>query len=204
MGSEIEIKLELKNEDVLVDILEDEKIKAELGNFSIVSMNASYFDTSDLDLLSHNYVIRIRKENGVKVCTLKKRKEELESGVLVREEWNKEINSNDYSLDYFPEVAGELKAIVGSKELREIIETDFIRRKLDVRYHDSLLELDVDYGKIIAGNKEIPIHEVEVELKEGTEKDILDFIEEYLKGYDLKVVTYSKFSRGLELFQKKI
>ena len=201
MGSEVEIKLEIRNEDILVDIMEDEKIKDKFGTFSIVSMNASYFDTKELDLLQHNYVIRIRKENGVKVCTLKKRKKELNSGVLVREEWNKEIVTNNYSLDYFPEVADELKEIVKDKELKEVIETDFIRRKMDIEYKSSLLELALDYGKIKANSKELPILEVEIELKKGIEKDILDFIDEYLKDYHLKVVTYSKFSRGLELYK---
>ena len=199
MGSEIEIKLEIKNEDLLIDIIEDEKIKNDFGSFSIISMNASYFDTRDLDLLQHNYVIRIRKENGVKVCTLKKRKKELNSGVLVREEWNKEIVTNNYSLDYFPEVAEELKGIVGDKDLVEIIVTDFIRRKIDISYKSSQLEFAVDYGKIKSNSKELPILEVEIELKKGLEKDILDFIAEYLKEYNLKVVTYSKFSRGVEL-----
>ena len=45
--------------------------------------------------------------------------------------------------------------------------------------------------------------EVEVELKEGVEEDILAFIEEYLKPYNLRVDTESKFARGLHLFMKK-
>lgn len=202
MSSEIEIKLEIKNEDLLIDIIEDEKIKNDYGSFSIISMNAIYFDTRDLDLLQNNYVIRIRKENGVKVCTLKKKKKELDSGVLIRDEWNKEIITNSYSLDYFPEVADKLNDIVKDKKLVEIIETDFIRRKIDINYKSSQLEFAVDYGKIKSNNNELPILEVEIELKKGLEKDILDFIDEYLTIYNLNVVTYSKFSRGVELFKR--
>lgn len=203
MGSEIEIKLAIKNEEIIARILDDEKIKSDFGSFTIVSMNADYYDTPDLDLLKHNYVLRIRKENGEYVCTLKKRDKELDSGVLIRKEWNKILPSKKLSLSYFSEVVGELEAIVGGKVLIEILETDFIRRKMDIAYKSSKLELAVDYGKIVSNDQEVPIMEVEIELKEGVEEDILAFIEEYLKGYSLRVDTESKFARGLHLFMKK-
>ena len=203
MGSEIEIKLDIKNEDVLTEILDDERLKKDFGHFTIISMNADYYDTRDLDLLRHNYVIRIRKENGDYVCTLKKRTKELESGVLIREEWNKEIPTKNIKLDYFPETKDEMAEIIGGKELVKIVETDFVRRTLDVEYGSSLLEMAVDYGKIISNGHEVPIMEVEIELKKGIESDIVPFIDEYLKDYNLKVETESKFSRGVDLFMKK-
>ncbi len=203
MGSEIEIKLSVKSEDVLSEILDDERLKKDFGHFTIISMNADYYDTRELDLLKHNLVIRIRKENGEYVCTVKKRTKELESGILVRGEWNKEIPSKTIKLDYFPEVKDEMEEIIGGKELVEIVETDFIRRTLDINYKNSVFELAVDYGKIIARHKEVLIMEVEIELKEGFEEEIVPFIDEYLKDYDLKVETESKFSRGVALFMKK-
>lgn len=203
MGSEIEIKLAVRSEDVLTDILDDERLKKDFGHYTIISMNADYYDTKDLDLLRHNFVIRIRKENGVYVCTLKKRTKELDSGVLVREEWNKEIPAKNIKLDYFPEAKDEMAAIIGDKELVKIVETDFIRRTLDIEFQSSVLEMAVDYGKIISGGHEVPIMEIEIELKKGIEADIVPFIEEYLKDYNLKVETESKFSRGVDLFMKK-
>lgn len=203
MGSEIEIKLSIKSEDILTEILDDERLKKDFGHFTIISMNADYYDTRELDLLKNNLVIRIRKENGEYVCTVKKRTMELESGILIRGEWNKEIPIKAIKLEYFPEIKDEMAEIIGGKELVEIVETDFIRRTLDIEYNGSLLELAVDYGKIIAGKYEEPIMEVEIELKRGTEEAIMPFIEEYLKDYDLKVETNSKFSRGVALFMKK-
>lgn len=203
MGSEIEIKLGISNEDIITQILDDEGLQRDFGNFSAISMNADYFDTKELDLLQHNYVVRIRKENGNNVATLKKRTKELDSGVLVREEWNVEVPANSkVKLDYFTEVKEELASIVGSKELVEIVETDFIRRVLDITYGESQLELAVDYGKIISKNREVPIMEVEVELKKGQEEDIMAFVEAYLKHYNLPVETESKFKRGVDLFMK--
>ena len=203
MGSEIEIKLSVKSEDVLTEILDDERLKKDFGHFTIISMNADYFDTRELDLLKHDIVIRIRKENGEYVCTVKKRTKELDSGILIREEWNKEIPSKTIKLDYFPEVKDEMIEIIGGKELIKITETDFIRRTLDIEYRSSVLELAVDYGKIISRNSEVPIMEVEIELKKGIEADIVPFIEDYLKDYSLKVETESKFGRGVALFMKK-
>ncbi len=203
MGSEIEIKLDIKNEDVLTEILDDERLKNDFGHYTIISMNADYYDTRDLDLLRHNFVIRIRKENGVYVCTLKKRTKELESGVLIREEWNKEVAVKGIKLEYFPETKDEMKAIIGNKELVKIVETDFVRRTLDIEYGSSELELAVDYGKIISNGQELPIMEVEIELKKGIETDIVPFIEDYLKHYNMKVKTESKFARGVDLFMKK-
>ncbi len=203
MGSEIEIKLSVKSEDVLTEILEDERLNKEFGHFTIISMNADYYDTKELDLLKHNLVIRIRKENGEYVCTIKKRTKELDSGILIREEWNKEIPVKAINLDLFPEIKDEMIEIIGGKELVEIVETDFIRRTLDIEYKNSVFELAVDYGKIISKHKEVLIMEVEIELIKGIESEIIPFIEEYLKDYDLKVEKESKFSRGVDLFMKK-
>lgn len=203
MGSEIEIKLDIKNEDILTDILDDERLKKDFGHYTIISMNADYYDTRDLDLLNNNFVIRIRKENGVYVCTLKKRTKELDSGVLIREEWNKEVPVKGIKLDYFPEAKDELKEIIGDKELVKIVETDFVRRTLDIKYGSSELEMAVDYGKIISKGQELPIMEVEVELKKGIESDIVPFIEDYLLEYGMTVKTESKFARGVDLFMKK-
>ena len=134
---------------------------------------------------------------------MKKRTKELDSGVLIREEWNKEIPVKNIKLDYFPEVQDEMAAIIGKKELVKIVETDFIRRILDIEYKSSVLELAVDYGKIISNNKEVPIMEIEIELKKGNEDDIISFKDEYLNEYELTIETESKFARGVDLFMKK-
>lgn len=51
MGSEIEIKLDIKNEDVLIEILDDERLKNDFGHYTIISMNADYMIQETLDLL---------------------------------------------------------------------------------------------------------------------------------------------------------
>ena len=203
MGSEIEIKLGISREEDIGKILGDARLGADFGEFAVISMNARYYDTRELDLLARNYVVRIRKENGANVATLKKRHKELDSGVMVREEWNHEVPSNSrMKLSYFTEVEEELEGIVGHKELVEIVETDFIRRILNVEFQGSQLEMAVDHGKIISKGQEVPIMEVEIELKEGEAEAITGFMEEYLQEYQLPVEMESKFRRGVDLFLK--
>ncbi len=203
MGSEIEIKLGISREEDIGKILGDARLGADFGEFAVISMNARYYDTRELDLLARNYVVRIRKENGANVATLKKRHRELDSGVMVREEWNHEVPPNSrIKLSYFPEVEKELEGIVGSKELVEIVETDFIRRVLNVEFQGSQLEMAVDHGKIVSKGQEVPIMEVEIELKEGEAEAITGFMEEYLREYKLPIEMESKFRRGVDLFLK--
>lgn len=199
MGTEFEIKLGVENETLMKEILSDPTINS-LGEFSIISMHAYYYDTAALNLLDVRYSLRMRKENGQYVATLKTGHESESKGVFLRNEWNVPLKSKAFSIDVFEEEKEHLMAITKGESLKVILETDFIRRKMDIAFGDSTLELAVDHGRISSGKRQTPICEVEVELKEGKKEDVFAFVEQYLSKYKLPMEEKSKFSRGVSLY----
>ena len=199
MGTEFEIKLGVENETLMKEILSDAVIN-NLGEFSIISMHAYYYDTAALDLLNVKYSLRVRKENGDYVATLKTGHFSESKGVFLRNEWNVPLKSKEFTIDVFENEKEDLKSITKGDRLKVILETDFIRRKMDITYGASTLELAVDHGRISSGKRQSPICEVEVELKEGREEDVFGFIEKYLSKYKLPMEEKSKFSRGVSLY----
>ena len=199
MGTEFEIKLGVENETLMKAILNDSAINS-LGEFSIVSMHAYYYDTAALDLLNVKYSLRLRKENGQYVATLKTGHFSESKGVFFRNEWNVPLKNKEFSIDVFENEKENLKDITKGEKLNVILETDFIRRKMDIKFGESYLELAVDHGRISSGKRQFPICEVEVELKEGREEDVFGFIEKYLSKYGLPMEEKSKFARGVSLY----
>ena len=199
MGTEFEIKLRIENETLMKAILNDSAINS-FGRFSIVSMHAYYYDTVALDLLNVKYSLRVRKENGQYIATLKTGRFSKIKGVFFRNEWNVFLKNKEFSVDIFKNEKENLKNIIKGEKLNIILETDFIRRKMDIEFGESFLELAVDHGHIFFGNQYSPICEVEVELKEGRKKDVFRFIEKYLSKYGLHMEEKSKFSRGVSLY----
>ena len=63
----------------------------------------------------------------------------------------------------------------------------------------SLLELALDRGVLTGGGREIPLCEVEVELKSGSREAVLAFAKELAQRFDLAPETRSKFRRALAL-----
>jgi len=101
------------------------------------------------------------------------------------------------------EMSDVLEAIVGTREMRPIMEMDFVRRKARLDTGRSICEMSVDMGEVRAGGKKIPISELEIELFSGNEEDIIKIGEELSEKYGLKPENKSKFQRGYELIVQK-
>jgi hypothetical protein len=61
------------------------------------------------------------------------------------------------------------------------------------------VELALDRGVLLGGGREVPLCEVEVELKAGSEEDALLFAQRLAVKYGLTQENRSKFRRALEL-----
>ena len=202
MGSELEFKLGIPSEETMELILRDPDINA-MGDFSIVSMHAYYYDTKDLDLLNNNFVVRVRQENGEYVATLKRRKAMADKGLFFRDEWNVNVPTKELNIAVFADMREQLFSLIQEKELIPVVETDFIRRKMDISYEGAEIELAVDHGKIRAVNGEVTVREVEIEFKGGQEEGFFDYRRKYFGKYDLSLDEESKFARGIEIYLKK-
>ncbi len=172
-----------------------------IGSKGEDEMEAHYFDTSDLALNRAGLAYRVRREGGRWVAAVKDGGKS-DGGLHRRQEWSIEVASSKPELDLLKEleVWPRLKAAAGKAVLEPIVITRFQRFWLEVDTPDgSRVELAFDRGVIIAGDKEEPIMEVELELLEGNSAVLLELGAILAKECGLRPESRSKYYRGLLL-----
>lgn len=174
-----------------------------------IRMNAIYMDTLD-DSLSHSGVaMRIRRENDSIVLTVKDNGS-ASGGMHTRKEWNVQLDSEeiDFKKIYNSQIDTtdsvteffDIIELVRNKGLKEICRTEFVRLSAHVTDGESVAEICLDKGKIISGEKLLPILEAEFELHSGKDGYIEELARKYSEKYNLTPENASKFARGLELY----
>ncbi|MDP2696787.1 CYTH and CHAD domain-containing protein [Thalassospira sp.] len=161
-----------------------------------------YHDTSKLSLSRKGLAIRVRKkgtkgwEQTVKVSN------GLREALPERPEWTVPMENGKLDLALFqePDVVALLDRLVGKKQIGRIFETDLHRTSVDLTYRDAVMELAIDQGVVRAGEREAPLSEVELELKEGHPAALFDLALELQRTVPLYLSLRSKASRGRALY----
>ena len=165
-------------------------------NRQILTMETVYYDTPSGALSARRYTLRKRLENGISICTLK-----TPSG-NARSEWELSCDNIDEAVQKFPALGcpADFSALV-QEGLRPVCGAKFTRIAKTIILPNGSVELALDEGVLMGGDREIPLCEVEVELKSGSIA-ICDFFAKTLaKKFHLQVQPISKFRRALALFK---
>ena len=162
-------------------------------------METTYYDAIDGGLSQRYYTLRRRLENGISVCTLK-----TPSDGAGRGEWEVFCDSVEDAVEELcklgaPENLKELTAV----GIKQVCGAKFHRIAKTVRLDDGVVELALDHGVLMGGDKEIPLCEVEVELKEGTVEMTRSYAIMLATLYDLIPEKGSKFRRALALAKEE-
>lgn len=170
---------------------------ATVGSCTIYQMQTTYYDTPDNTLSQRFYTLRCRMENDVAVCTLKAPREG-----AGRSEW--EVRCGDIH-QAIPELcklgAPEDLQSLTAGELIPVCGARFTRRAKTVQLDTCTVELALDRGVLIGGGKELPLCEVEVELKSGTPERCDAYARQLAVAFALQPEKGSKFSRALALYK---
>ncbi len=203
---EIELKYAVKNEEVMQRVLQDpylESIK-DRDTEEELEMHAVYFDTEDRRLYRDGIAFRVRKEGRKLVATLKWNGSS-EDGMHKREEINVPVSDEtklttpDIQIFDQSEMCQVLTELVGKRTLIPMMDIYFVRRQVRIDTGKSINELSVDVGKIVCGEKTVPISELEIELYSGEEADMLALGQQISEKYALIPEDKSKYKRGLDL-----
>ena len=185
MGREFELKF-AANEAA------QEKIAAAFGDFQTISMETTYYDTPTSTLSARHITLRRRMENGISVCTLK-----TPTGGIGRGEWEMECDSIEEAAPKLCKLSGwELELSDG---IVSVCGARFTRRFCTVELPQCTVEIALDEGCLLGGGREIPLCEVEVELKSGSEEAAVAFAQTLARKFDLQPEYKSKFRRALAL-----
>lgn len=163
-----------------------------------------YFDTPERDLAKAKIALRIRRDGEVFIQTLKTRGQSV-AGLSERNEYDWNLHSAELDLSKlddscWPAALAELD----KQQLVPIFSTDFIRDKAEIAWGRGkakvVIEAALDLGKVIAGEGEEEICELELELRQGEPDALLELAAELAADLALMPCDISKAERGYRLF----
>ncbi|OCG22112.1 MULTISPECIES: CYTH domain-containing protein [unclassified Gilliamella] len=218
MSNEIELKFEINTSDIasLKNFLEQWADCDEAELSAILSAKRSsaklnlintYYDTRGYYLRNNHCGLRVREceDNNKKQfeITLKCDSKSV-AGLHERTEFNAELPNSEPDLTVLPYSALPDNCNIGwlQKDLLPLFSTNFLRQAWLISFATSEIEVVLDQGEIKSNGKVKIIQEVELELKQGSKQDLLNFAIE-LSRFHLHLFSQSKASRGYRLLNNQ-
>ncbi|HZX19217.1 MAG TPA: CYTH domain-containing protein [Pseudomonas sp.] len=204
MNKETEIKLRVSRETLAA--LRDHPLlkKRNKSGWEQRELFNQYFDTPERDLAAAKVALRVRRDGEQFIQTLKTRGQSV-AGLSERNEWDWNLAKAKLDLkklddSCWPAALAELD----KKQLVPIFTTDFIREKAEIAWGRGkakvVIEAALDLGKVIAGEGEEEICELELELRQGEPEALLELAAELAADLALMPCDISKAERGYRLF----
>ncbi|MBB2714676.1 CHAD domain-containing protein (plasmid) [Rhizobium sophoriradicis] len=192
MSSETEIKLDLSHEafDALIgsDLLGKPA--------EVVQQSSVYFDAADRRLWNNGYTLRIRKVETARTQTVKATGPS--RALFARSEWETPVENDEPVLDHtsplLAEFGGELKLV-------PLFDAVCERRLWKVEENGSRIEVAVDAGQAVSGDRLSPFLEAEIELKDGSSNDLFVFARKIDAVAEFRIGVRSKAERGFGLIE---
>ncbi len=158
-------------------------------------METTYYDTPSAFLSDRRITLRRRMENDVSICTVK-----TPISTCGRGEWELECDSIEEAIPELCKLgAPEGLMTLTGEGITPVCGARFQRQAGALIFRESQLELALDRGILIGGDREIPLCEVEVELKSGKPEDAVAFGALLAHRFGLTAQKHSKFRRALAL-----
>ena len=169
-----------------------------LGERHEVQPHDTFFDTPELALSRTRHAVRLREGGEQTVVTLKG-PGTVAAGVHAREEL--ELPTTGRAPESWPgKVRGELFRLIGDGALQPLLEVQNYRRTWPLVWDGQVIgEVALDEGRILAGSRHEPMHELEIELKGGDRDDLARLSELVQRTLPARPEDRSKFARGLTL-----
>ena len=186
MGREFELKFQATKAQY-------DALQADFSGFQETRMETTYYDSPFRRLSILHWTLRRRMENGVSVCTLK-----IPSGDGGRGEWEVECGSIMQAVPLLCQAGAPMELMANTVSgVIEVCGARFTRLSLMLATGDGTAELALDEGVLLGGGREIPLMEVELEHKSGSEEETLRLAKYLAARYGLVSETRSKYARAL-------
>ncbi|VXC06311.1 Inorganic triphosphatase YgiF, contains CYTH and CHAD domains [Pseudomonas sp. 8Z] len=163
-----------------------------------------YYDTPARDLAGAKVALRLRRDGEQFIQTLKSRGQSV-AGLSERNEWDWYLDKPELDLGKLDDQCWPASlAELDKTSLMPLFTTDFIREKAEIAWGRGkakvVIEAALDLGKVIAGEGEEEICELELELRQGEPAALLELACELAEGLPLMPCDISKAERGYRLF----
>ena len=200
--TEMEIKLSTSKES-LKKLLDSSLLKAAMVPDSLQEKELEnyYYDTASYKLFHEGIAYRIRKSDAGYVATIKT-DDASQGGFSERKEYNVPVGEAAPTLEGFAELGLELdlKKLLAEEELQVLFKV-LVKRQIRLLQitPETLLEMAIDKGNIVAGKSKEKIEEIEFEIVKGTKGDLFEFVAALAMEIPLFIEPRSKFKRGIDL-----
>jgi triphosphatase len=197
--SDVEIELKL-----LVDF---DRL-ADFNDAAVIAANARskgarkhlvsvYYDTPKRALWRNGLTLRVRKSGTRFVQTVKA---ESVDDPLRRGEWEASVRSAapDVALA-MPFIPEQLRADLDAQELEPVFTSDIHRHLRIIDLPSGIVEVAFDQGLLKAGDRSMPVSEIELELKAGSRLAIYELALQLAEHGPVSVSIRSKSARGFDL-----
>lgn len=197
----VEIELKLATEAAMLARVARLKAVAahKQGRARTEMLNATYYDTPDLALWRAGITVRLRSEGGRIVQTVKSAGSRT-AGLFSRREWECPSPTGELHRPHL--TATELPPLCRSKTLDALgaVFTTHIRRTIHIlKGPDWEVELAIDSGTVQAGDRVMPLAEIELELKAGSPDHLYGLAEAIATALPCRVPTRAKSDHGFQL-----
>lgn len=193
MSEEIELKL-LVPEEPDIEVQDLPVLKpVQRRTYTLINR---YFDTPEHSLTAAGIALRLRYREGQWLQTLKA-KGTPTGGLHQRQEWEMAVTGEQLELDRFP--ASALPADLDLASLQPVFETNFERHEWQLPVGDADIELVWDQGQVLAGERRVPIAEIELELKSGPPEALFDLAIDLARVIPMLPSDISKAERGFRM-----
>lgn len=187
---ELEIKFQL--DAGAIKALQREAFPLETG--AVSQLRSVYFDTADHALRNGGFSLRVRRKGGTYTQTLKHR---AGGGLFERDEWETEVPGPD--IDLAAAGATPAAAAIGETALAPAFTVEVERRTHMWVKGRTRIEVVFDTGLIVAGDRQEPVAEMELELLAGSPEALFDLARELQSKALLTLAFESKAERGYRL-----
>ena len=189
MAIEFELKFSAQPEQ------QEQIIRAFALDCQTVRMETTYYDTPDGKLSDRHVTLRRRMENDRSVCTVK-----TPVSGYGRGEWECDCGDIDSGiLMLCGQGAPRELLLLTAEGVRPVCGARFTRQFAELTCNGAVVEIALDRGLLLGGDRQTELCEVEVELKSGEPEAAVEFAEELARRFGLQPENKSKFRRALAL-----
>lgn len=191
--AEVELKLEIDHTSferlVASDLLGEPE--------ETIEQTSTYFDTSDNSLFAEGFTLRIRSVGDARTQTVKATGPS--ASIFARSEWETPVTGDTPVVDHTSPLINEF----GDKanDVRPKFEVVNERRIWNVKENGSNIEIALDRGTVRSIDRETPILELELELKDGKSKDLFALARKIEDIVPVRFGVLSKAERGFRLLE---
>ncbi|GEP00840.1 CYTH and CHAD domain-containing protein [Methylobacterium haplocladii] len=198
---EIEMKLECDGSDLSV-LAGHPLLQAEDATTGI--LDTTYVDTAERDLHAAGLSLRLRRDGGRTIQTLKSAAPAA-IGLFDRAEWEGDVAGPEADLALLADTpAAAILAEAKSPELAPLFRTVIERSRRPIRYGSSRIVATLDAGRVETAKGDVPLCEVELELDEGSPADLFELAKTLSASAPLRLGVLSKGERGYALLAERL